>query len=343
LGELIDLSQNVFSNVTGHFADSLRNAGDNLEETSSNNNGRSGKEYVDNLLVGDRENKNQEEEQPHLIDSKAKDPQHAGLLNTGDSVHPDLLPMNKKEEETDGRLDPTTNENTQANVEPNGTTSYAIEEGKDAVKKHAGKHKENFTQSVKGTFTKEKQDELLDRLRKAVGQIQSHPEYQESTTTIIEICKDWTKRLSTVSNNVKDKSSKETEQIQIRKQAQGELKTIIETWGQGKSLDPVLSALKDVGRDAKEDEELRNYYKDSLDYVERLINEPNYINKPESTREGRQLIDKGKHLMKGKYGDHFNHLSQLVRGYLKDMAQDETAREISQCVTKIHQDLWMDR
>ncbi|KAI8877969.1 hypothetical protein K501DRAFT_337071 [Backusella circina FSU 941] len=343
LGELIDLSQNVFSNVTGHFADSLRNAGDNLEETSSKTHDRSGKEYVDDLLVGDKQRKSQDEvEEPHLIDSRAKDPQHAGLLNTGDSVHPDLLPMSNKKEGNDLRLDSKTDQNTLANTNPHGTSSNVIEESKDTVKKHAGKHKEHFTKNVKDTFNKDKQDELLDRLRKAVGQIQSHPEYQDATTTIIDLCKEWTKRLTTVSSNIKDKSSKETEQIQIRKQAQSELKTIIETWGQGKSLDPVLNALKDVGRDAKEDEELRSYYHDSLNYVERLINEPDYINKSESTRDGRQLTDKGRELMKGKYGDHFNHLSKLVRGYLKDMSQDETAREINQCVTKIHQDLWMD-
>jgi hypothetical protein len=95
--------------------------------------------------------------------------------------------------------------------------------------------------------------------------------------------------------------------------------------------------------DAKNDPTLRQYYDTALQYVQRLLRDPDYINNENSTEDGQQLIDIGRELMKGKYGEHYQYLSNQVRDYMHLLAEDDISREINDRVTQIHQDLWMDR
>ncbi|KAI8890438.1 hypothetical protein K501DRAFT_168773, partial [Backusella circina FSU 941] len=347
LGELIDIGQNIFSSVTDQVGEDLKQTGDHMKN-NMNLNG-SGKEKVDEIVMGHQ----QTHEEPHLIDENATDPTHAGLLNTGDSVHPDILPTNRKQlnQPNNDTLSAVQTSQFQPSLDSpsrmdqyGNTIQQQAQDHKDTAIHHLRNRKQDFNQTVQENFDDDQQTELLDRLRNAIGQVQRHPDYQEAIVTLIGLVNTWSNRLVRVRENVKEhiQSQDSDEQASYRDRAEMELKALIEGWAQGRSIDPILEGVQVVIEDAKNDEVLRQYYDTALKYVQRLLCDPDYINTEDSTEDGRQLIDIGRDLMKGRYGEHYQYLSNHIRQYMHLLAEDDVSREINGRLTQIHQDLWMD-
>ncbi|KAI8971829.1 hypothetical protein BDF20DRAFT_838111 [Mycotypha africana] len=338
LGDLIDISQDIFSNVAGKAGESFKKAGSNIED--SGDTGKSGKHYVDRALdaalshTENRYDSSDHSQQPHLIDVPPSDHRHQGLLSTGDSVHPNALPG--------------------AFPQDQEQFNHAKSRANEKVKEHPtyqkardqyDEHKRFAQDTVKEKIPEEKQDELLSRLKSALSEIQKNPDYQEAISTLFHLLDVWSTRLSKVSQNVvnKAKENDRPEQMDYREQAERELKTIIETWAQGYSIDPLLQGVQNVIKDAREDDKLREYYDRVKNYLHRLMKEPGYAADDRSTDDGRRLMDERDRIVKGRYKDHLDYLSSESRKYMNLMAEDEVAKELHSRLAKIHRDLWRDR
>ncbi|KAI8972768.1 hypothetical protein BDB01DRAFT_900304 [Pilobolus umbonatus] len=210
---------------------------------------------------------------------------------------------------------------------------------------HLGEKKERAQHIIQERVPEDKQHELVDRLRTVIGQVQQNPEYQSAIDTIIHLFKTWSSRLGSLTDEVKTKAQQNdnSQQQQFRTQAERETKALIETWAQGKSMDPLLHSIKSVQEDMRNDQELRQFYNRIVDYVDRLARQPGYAADRRSTDEGRQLMDDSNRIIKGKYDDHLKHLSHMAKDFMNAMAEDRVARELNERFTAIHRDLWFDR
>ncbi|CEG70150.1 hypothetical protein RMATCC62417_06097 [Rhizopus microsporus] len=368
LGELIEVSQDIFTNVTSKVGDSLQGAGDNLQDDQKQTSDRSGKDLVDNVLDrgleamdsrgNDVAGNEPRRKSGELLSTDPNDPRHVGLMNTGDTVHPSAIPRNdlpttsaaettvppsasQTAENTARNKDLTSSDRTQ---EMRGQAEENKNKFKDKARSHLDEHKSHARQTVNEKLPQEKQDELIERLRLVLAQVQKHPDYQGAIETLIQLIKTWSSRLSQVSEDVKNKAQTQDhpEKASYRETAERELKAIIECWAQGQSIDPLLRGVQNVVNDMKEDQELRDYYNNVLRYVEKLMREPGYASRDESTDEGRRLMDRGHEVIRGKYDDHLRFLNSESRRYMNLMAEDEISSEISDRITTIHRDLWMD-
>ncbi|KAI7890628.1 uncharacterized protein EV154DRAFT_603139 [Mucor mucedo] len=456
LGELIDISQEIFSSVSSKVGDSLSNAGSGLQDDENHPNKR-GKNFVDKYLdkVLDHSNKKMEndhtrgltqpqepmqdshhhrtslhDQEPRLVSSPHDDPRHQGLLNTGDSVHPNLIPggfpatpsiegqnafdqngqhgalgqqpphtqpqhgvlgqqpLHTQQHQQHSTLDQDTLHNNQdrgifnhnnqhhehgvlgnhqttspvTHIDPlqqqhgdpaynnnnGGTNNYQQKLENNRLYQNARnemyEHKHHARNTVKEKLPKEKQDELISRLKLAIAQIQKHPEYQGAIQTLLKLLKVWTTRMTQVSEGVKTQAREgdHPQQDNYREQSERELKSIIECWAQGYSIDPLLQGVQQVMRDMQNDQELREFYQQVIRYSDRLVTEPGYVQREESTQEGRQLMDVGNSMIKGKYRENLNYLSSESRKIMNLMAEDEISKELNHRIATIHHDLWMD-
>ncbi|KAI8075926.1 uncharacterized protein B0P05DRAFT_454424, partial [Gilbertella persicaria] len=353
LGELVDISQDLFNSVTGKMGDSIQQAGSNLQGNQSSD--RSGKHLVDSALdtvlqkgdqMHDREHKRNSlhDQEPHLVNASKDDPRHQGLLNTGDSVHPSVIP---------GGF-PTANKNTA----PGTTEHYNLPEGaldtndvpgnqrryQEKMRNEMQSHKNYAQEEINKKFPKEKQDELLERLKFTLAEVQKHPEYQEAINTLVHLVKSWSSRLSKVTQDVtsKAKANDKPEQMSYRERAEKELKTIIETWAQDYSIDPLLHGVQDVMQDVQNDDHLKKYYRSVIQYADRLMREAGYAAQDRSTEDGKRIMEEGKHIVKGRYKDHLDNLSSEARRIMHLMAEDDISKELNHRITTIHRHMWMD-
>lgn len=447
LGELIDISQEIFTSVSSKAGDSLTNAGSGLQNDENHPN-KHGKGLVDkyldkaldpnkkvmdkNPLQGDHHHtsipgqedhhrRSIHDQEPRLVSSPQDDPRRQGLLNTGDSVHPNVIPggfpiansvdggvpINEQplvsqnqqnmppqggfaQQQQQQHMSPHTGLGEQLNhMSPQGALgqqphqqgtlgqqgvlgqhndplnqhapgarvsqgeNYPTDEYKQKIESHPmyqkskneiEEQKHHARHTVKEKLPKEKQDELISRLRLSLAQVQKHPEYQSAIRTLMQLVKVWSQRVSQVTGTVKTqaKEGDRPDQANARERAERELKTIIECWAQGYSIDPLLHGVQDVVRDMQHDDQLRDLYKQFIHYADRLVSEPGYVQRDESTKDGRRLMDQGNHMIKGKYREHLNFLSSESRKFINLMAEDDISKELNHRVATIHRDLWMD-
>jgi hypothetical protein len=363
LGEMIDISQDIFTSMTSKLGDSLKGAGDSVQDDQNKTTDQPGKDIVDSTfdsglnrmssnqpmssISPPRNHKSRASGSGHIMSSDLSDTQHVGLLNTGDSVHPSAMPHSDQLPTTEP-LEQRTAENTNMNqnlktneMKDQATDKYNERKGQAANK--FSEKKEDARQTIREKVPKEKQDELIHRLQEVLGQIQKHPDYQGAIETLIGLIKTWSGRVSQVSGEVKSRAKEQDNTAHYREQAEREFRNLVEAWAQGHSLDSLLNGVRDVMNDMKQDDNLREYYHNVIRYVERLVREPGYATTDESTEEGRKLMDRGSEVLHGNYDDHLRYLSDESRRYMRFMAEDEVSREINDRITAIHRDLWMDR
>ncbi|KAI7904249.1 uncharacterized protein BX663DRAFT_432187, partial [Cokeromyces recurvatus] len=417
LGELLDISQDIFNNMTHKMGNSIQQTGSN-----NNNNNRSGKERMDNVLDSavNRLDDNQEyhrdrsgsrssyhDREPQLINAPSDDHRHQGLLNTGDTVHPRAIPgilsdINTNVASSGGIQNPEYSHlppNTMNHISgksvnaprhstnmasgtynnygpqegyssgtgninaPSGNKPYYSEQQDNfhhndfntqqrnqshPYAQHArdtvDEHKQYARDTVNEKLPQEKQDELIRRLKNALAEVERNPDFQSAISTLIHLIKTWSNRLSHVSDNMKSeaKQNETPEQMDYKDRAQSEFKAILETWTQGFSIDPLLNGVQNVMHDMEHDDALRNYYDSIVNYVKRLVRDPEYARRDASTEDGRKLMDKGNSIIKDRYRDHLDYLTSESRHYMRLMTDDEIAQELRNCVSKIHNDLWKD-
>jgi hypothetical protein len=84
------------------------------------------------------------------------------------------------------------------------------------------------------------------------------------------------------------------------------LRTLLERFANGKSMKPILDAIRTLGEDAKQDEGLRNWLHEVDEYTRRVLMEPGYILQPDSDKRAEELKEKGRVYWDGKYKGHFD-------------------------------------
>lgn len=373
LGDLIDVSQDIFNNVTGKMGDSLQQTGSDLQD--NNQTDKSGKHLVDKALDSALKSKDQGDQSLQHEHTSLHDSDHhpGNRGHAGESVHPNVSSGESTDVNTTGyqgrgnsfehssipgQQDMGTSEplqgqgsDSQASHGVSKQTPQNIKESAmhhpmyQNARKQAKEHKQHVQKTVKENIPKEKQDELIHRLQRAAAEVQKHPDYQDAINTLVQLIKTWSSRLTKVSEDVasQGKENDKPEQMSYREEAERELKAILECWAQRQSIDPLLHGVQNVIHDMQNDQQLREYYHTVMKYVDRLVREPGYASQDEAVEEGRRLMDQSNHIVKGRYSDHLNYLSSESRKIMNLMAEDEVSKELNETISTIHRDLWMDR
>ncbi|KAI7879318.1 hypothetical protein K492DRAFT_131590, partial [Lichtheimia hyalospora FSU 10163] len=194
-------------------------------------------------------------------------------------------------------------------------------------------------------FPPEKVDDIVDRLKSVLGQVQQHPDYQQALNTIFSLVQKWSYRAANITQSSTGYASQVTEEFRSDPSwsaAEFELKTIIEDWAQGRSLDPLLHAVETTISDVTHDPELKQCYDEATQYLRRLAQEPNYAISDQSTEDGKYMVQRVRQVTEGRYRHHADFLVSEGKAFMLSMEQDPMAREIEQRFKKIHNDLWLD-
>ncbi|KAK4699364.1 hypothetical protein P7C70_g6896, partial [Phenoliferia sp. Uapishka_3] len=213
------------------------------------------------------------------------------------------------------------------------------DEHKDKAREQAHKLKEYG----KEKFPQERRDRFIYRLKKVVVENQRHRDYQEAIEFFLD-------RAETYQNHAADIKQQGAGQMNIREdgsyqQAEFELRTLLERFANGQSMQPILDAVNQLYTDAKNDQELTSWFKQLDAYVRRVLQEPGYIMKDSADHDGRRLMDQGKRFWDpetGKYAGHKDALFDTTGAFFKAYADDDLNVQLGEDVKKLTKDLLMD-
>jgi hypothetical protein len=123
-------------------------------------------------------------------------------------------------------------------------------------------------------------------------------------------------------------------------QAGKELRTLLERFANGQSIDPITDAMNVLIDDANRDPELRDWFKDGDAYIRKvrildelrfspndvspfqILLEPGYVLEPACNNRGNELRESGHRFFDDKYRDHFDNIFSSIGNWFKSMGED---------------------
>lgn len=214
------------------------------------------------------------------------------------------------------------------------------QEHKDRAKEQKQKAKDY----AKDKFPQERRDRFIYRLKKVVVENQRHRDYQEA----IEFFLDRAERYAQIGKDATGESGNKA--LNVRnddyfRHAEDELRTLLERFANGESMQPIFDAINQLYKDARNDDELRQWWSKLDSYVRECLQTPGYIMKEQADREGRQLLDESKRFFdpkEGKYAGHKDDLFNTIERFFTAYAEDELNTQLGHDVKKLTTDLLYD-
>ncbi|EJD40905.1 hypothetical protein AURDEDRAFT_153456 [Auricularia subglabra TFB-10046 SS5] len=176
--------------------------------------------------------------------------------------------------------------------------------------------------SLKEQFPKERRDQFIYRLKKVVVECQQHPSYKASLEWFLDVLEQY---FSHAKNAAKDQHGHNASLFQndpVLQQATNELRTLAERFANNKSLDDIINAVQRLWQDAREDEQLRDWWKRVDKTFRKTLLEPGFILQPQCNSEWRTIRDDSHRFFDEKYKGHKDALFDTVSTWFKAFGED---------------------
>ena len=206
-------------------------------------------------------------------------------------------------------------------------------------------NQQKMRQYAREKFSQENVDDIVDRLKTVLGEVQGNSEYQDAINTIFRLFEKWGQQAGGAAESSGSMVAQTTQEYRSDPNlsvANAEIKTIIEDWAQGRSLDPLIRGIDTIVQDVKNDNSLRQCYDQAVQYIQRLLKEPGYATDDQSTEDGKYLVNHIRELTSENYRGHMDFMMNEAKAYIHTMEEDPMAREIEMRLKQIHNDLWLD-
>lgn len=120
------------------------------------------------------------------------------------------------------------------------------------------------------------------------------------------------------------------------------LRTLLERFANGMSLDVIGEALRNLNDDATNDEDLRAWFTEVDSFIRDVLLEPGYVLDDECNTRGNQVREDGRRFYDEKYQDHFNALWSSISEWFSAFAQDPVNQRFGATWAQLTRDLLTD-
>lgn len=220
----------------------------------------------------------------------------------------------------------------------NGLSDRVPQDHKDTAQEKLDRAKHFFSEEY---FPEERRDQFIFRFKKVIMECQKHDGYQESVTWLLGFMRDYAKRGRTLADAGKDHSTNVTKDKNL-KRATRELRTLLERFANGMSLDIVLDAIDAIIDDTRRDEGLREWFSAVDAYIRKVLLEPGYVIEPECNNHANRLRETGRQFYDGKYKGHFDNLFDSIGTWFKAFGDDPLNKEFGEDWARLTKDILFD-
>ncbi|TBU30300.1 hypothetical protein BD311DRAFT_236054 [Dichomitus squalens] len=211
------------------------------------------------------------------------------------------------------------------------------DEHKDRAREHKDRAK-NFTEEY---FPPERRDQFIYRLKKVVYECQSHDDYQEAMTWLLNFVEEYVSHGRTIANHGKDSHQQLSSDPNFQTSL-NEIRTLLERFANGRSLDTIGEPMRVLYDDAQQDERLRHWFREVDEYIREALLQPGYILDDQANERARELKDTGRQFYDGKYKGHFDNLFNSVQEWFAAWADDPLNRQIGTNFAQLAKDALFD-
>lgn len=217
---------------------------------------------------------------------------------------------------------------------------------KDERKQHAkqkasqagGQIKSDAKDTVNEVLPEERRQRFIQRLKKAVVELQEDPQYEESMSWLLDTFDKYKAHGSSVTKGAM-KGAQSDGQVQSVTE---DWITILERFANNTPLTGVRNAVDQLYTDANNDPQLHQWWSNVSKYVRAVLLKPGYILDDSCDQQGQQLVNQGKNFFQGKYKGHWDNLFDQLSSWLKEFDQDELNHQFGEDWHRLTKDLLFD-
>lgn len=120
------------------------------------------------------------------------------------------------------------------------------------------------------------------------------------------------------------------------------IKTLIERFANGTSLDDMFDSINVIYRDADSDPELKGWFRHMNQFIRKCLKEQGFILQDSSTEEWNKLYDQGDFLLRDRYRNHTDRIADEFKFYIDQFNQDTQNKAFGDAMQKLFLDLGND-
>ncbi|KAJ3341282.1 Cullin-associated NEDD8-dissociated protein 1 [Gonapodya sp. JEL0774] len=184
--------------------------------------------------------------------------------------------------------------------------------------------------------------QLVERFRKICEDLSGNEEYHSSIKYLLEMVERLAEVSGKVGRSISSKAAKRARKDANLLAAEYELKSLVEKFANGQSLDPILDQLKEFSRHVAEDFYLRDYLRDLRVFVYRSLEEPSYLSNSDYVRKGSEIINRGRAILFESYKNDTTNLLGVIRDFMHELQSDTVTRDFADDIRRITRDTFLD-
>ncbi|KAI0057660.1 hypothetical protein BV25DRAFT_1970625 [Artomyces pyxidatus] len=220
----------------------------------------------------------------------------------------------------------------------NGLSDRIPQEHKDTARDKVDHSRQVLLEEY---FPEDRRDQFIYRGKKVIIECQKHNDYQESIRWLLEFVEEYAGHGRSLAGHGKDSHGKLTSDPALQ-QSTTQLRTLLERFANGQSMDIIFGAIDDLVQDARNDEEFRHWFEGVDAYSRKVLLEPGYVLEPACNSEGRELRDSGRRFYDEKYKNHFDRLFDSIGTWFKAMGEDPLNKRFGDDWARLTHDLLFD-
>ncbi|XTI87546.1 hypothetical protein V2W45_1342398 [Cenococcum geophilum] len=219
----------------------------------------------------------------------------------------------------------------------NQVSDNVPEEHKDKSRQQ----RERVRNYISSKVPKERREQTIWRLKKMVVEIQGHQDYLRAIDTLLGLAEEYTGHSKTLAAHGKGavKGAHTDDSLQM---AEADLKTLIERFANSTSADDLFDSINAIYRDADQDPELKNWFKQIDAYIRRCLKQQGFIMEDAATQEWNELYDHGHVLLRERYRGHTDRIVDEFRFIGNQFDADPQNKAFTQSLQKLFSDLGND-
>ncbi|KAG2367086.1 hypothetical protein BDR07DRAFT_1272922 [Suillus spraguei] len=252
----------------------------------------------------------------------------------------------------------------QGNVESAGPDTSSSETGekkrglKERIRGYAGGVSERFPQQrdrasehierarkflAEEYFPVERRDQFIYRGKKVIIECQKHSDYQDAIRWLLDEVERYASHGQTAAGHGKERGSAITQDRALNA-TMSELRTLLERFANGLSMNDIFDASNALIDDARRDDEFRNWFHRLNTYIRKasVLLEAGFVLENDCNREGNQILESGRHFWDEKYKEHFDNLFNAIGKWFAAMGEDPLNKRFGEDWARLTRDLLFD-
>ncbi|GAA5972551.1 hypothetical protein JCM8115_000263 [Rhodotorula mucilaginosa] len=232
----------------------------------------------------------------------------------------------------------------QAREEAQGLKNKILAKVPDEHKDRADEGVQKAKDYMHEKLPQERIDRFVYRLKKVIVECQRHQDYQAAIDFFLDKAEHYQVQAKSATQQSGGTAATVRHDGNFQN-ATAELRSILERFANGQSMQPIFDSVDQLYTDAKNDDGLRSWFRELDHYIRLCLQEPGYIMKDEADRRGRELRESGKHYwdpQNGKYSGHKDNFFNAVQGFFTAYADDGLNQRLGESVKSLVTDLFLN-